>query len=176
MSLLMKIFHKLYQNIYMQLYKFFFKNKVGKVGKTLGINGPLTVINPQKLTLGDNCSLNHGCYINCFNPVEIGNDVTISAGVTIVSTGIDYQKWFTTGKREHIREDKLTIADHVWIGAGATILQGGNITGNFVVVAANATVCNEINKSYCVVAGTPAKVIKKFSIADINGWEKNESV
>lgn len=176
MRLLMKICHKLYQNVYIRWYKFLFQCKVGKVGNPLGINGPLTVINPQKLTLGNNCSLNHGCYINCFNPVEIGNDVTISAGVTIVSTGIDYRKWFATGKREHIKCEKLTIADHVWIGAGATILQGGNITGNFVVVAANATVCNEINESYCVVAGSPAKVIKRFSVTDIDGWGKNESV
>ena len=115
MGILMRICHRIYISTFFELYKFFFKNKIGKVGEHLGINGSLSVINPRQLTIGDNCSLNHGVYINCFNPIEIGNDVTISANVTIVSTGIDYEKWFDTGKKEHVVGAKLTIADKVWI-------------------------------------------------------------
>ncbi len=168
MKILMKVFHRLYMTLFLKPYKFFFKNKVKKVGKNFGVNGPFTVINPGKLTIGDNCSINHNAYINCYNPINIGNNVTISANVTIVSTGIDYKHWFKTNERRHIDGNGITIGDYVWLGTGATVLQGGNIIGHHVVVAANATVCNEISESYCVVAGTPAKIIKKLSPEEIN--------
>ncbi len=160
----MKIIEWLYRHVYIAIYRYIFMLRTGSVAKNVHINGPITVINPGRLSIGNDCSLNHGVYINCFNPVTIGNDVTISANATIVSTGLDYESWFSSGNRRHTKNDGLIIADHVWLGCGANVLK--SITGNYVVVASNATVCTEIKESYCVVAGTPAKVIKRYARDD----------
>ena len=48
----------------------------------------------------------------------------------------------------------------MWIGDKATILPGVKI-GNGVVIAANAVVTESIPDN-CVVAGVPARVIKKY--------------
>lgn len=84
--------------------------------------------------------------------------------MTIISTGIDYKKWFVDGVKSHVTDGNILISDHVWIGAGATILNGVKITGNYVVVAANSTVCKDITESHCIVAGTPAKVISRIDL------------
>ncbi len=55
----------------------------------------------------------------------------------------------------------IKIGDNVWIGAGCTILDGVEI-GTGSVVAAGSVVTKSV-ESYTIVAGVPAKVIKKRS-------------
>lgn len=147
----------------MSIYTFFTKNLFWESGRNVSFNGPVTLINPRNITVGDNCSFNHGDYINAFNRIKIGNDVTISANVSIISTGIDYNEWFANGTKLHLPNQDVVIGNHVWIGSGATILGGVQITGEYVVIAAGAVVTKNINESYCVVAGCPAKIIKRMS-------------
>ena len=130
-------------------------NKCGKVA----VYGHIDVVNPRTILIGNNCTFNHGCYINAFNPIVIGNDVTLSAYVSIISTGIDVENWMIDRKK-HISNDGIIIGDHVWIGSCAQILSGVHIKGPYVVVAAGAVVTKDIVESYCVVAGCPAKIIK----------------
>lgn len=58
------------------------------------------------------------------------------------------------------------IKKGVWIGAGAIILPGVTI-GEYSVVAAGAVVTRDVTP-FTVVAGVPAKVIKKVIIPNIN--------
>lgn len=132
-----------------------------RCGKNFNIFGKIDVVNPENIVIGDNCSINHGVYINAINPIQIGNDVTISAGATIVSTGIDYKEW-SNGNKFHIRNDGIVIGDHVWIGSKAQILSGVKITGKYVVIAAGAVVNKDIDQDYVVVGGVPAKTIKEY--------------
>lgn len=53
----------------------------------------------------------------------------------------------------------IEIGNDVWIGLGATILNGVKI-GDGVTVAAGSIVISNV-PSYCVVAGIPAKVVKR---------------
>jgi acetyltransferase-like isoleucine patch superfamily enzyme len=142
------------------MYKFF-KLLGVKHGDNINIYGNIDIIEPYNLTLSSKITLNHGCYINCINPVFIGNDVTISAGVKIISSGIDYHKWYSEHDKKHIYNDGIYIGDHVWIGANAVILPGIKITGKFVTIAANSVVTKNITDDYCVAMGIPARVIIK---------------
>ena len=54
----------------------------------------------------------------------------------------------------------MVIGRDVWIGGNCTILPGVTI-GNNVVVAAGAVVTKDVPDN-CVVAGVPAKVIRKL--------------
>ena len=113
------------------------------------------------MILGNNCRINHNCYINAANGVFLGNDVTLSANSVIISTGIDYSSWMN-GKRRHINKTGVMIGDHVWLGANSIILPGVKIIGRYVVIAAGAIVTKDINDSYCIYAGIPARLIKQF--------------
>lgn len=139
---------------------FFLKIRTRQFGKNNSLNGNITVIHPQNLLIGSNCSFNNGVYINAFNPIRIGDDVTFSANVNVVSTGIDYKHWFQTGVKRHNDNEEIVIGNHVWIGCNATILPNVHITGEYVVIAAGAVVTKDISEGHCVVAGCPAKIIK----------------
>ena len=124
--------------------------------------GSITCINPRNIEIGNNCSINHNCYINAFNPVHIGDDVTLAANSSIISTGMDVESWIS-GKKRHITDKRgIYIGDHVVVGAGSIILGGVQITGKYVVIGAGSIVTKDISESYCVVCGCPAKVIKRL--------------
>ncbi|MBR4948313.1 MAG: acyltransferase [Clostridiales bacterium] len=135
--------------------------KVGKYGENTNVFGDVTIVNPSNLTIGNNCSLNHGVYINAFNPIVLGDDVTISASAKLLSTGIDYDSWIK-GEKKHTQTGEIQIGNHVWIGCGAIISPGVSISGEFVVIAAGAVVTHDISESYCLYGGCPAKMIKSL--------------
>lgn len=135
--------------------------RVRKCGVNINVFGKVSIVNPENLTIGNNCSLNHDAYINAFNPITLGDDVTISASVKVVSTGIDYLSW-ANGKKQHTQNGDIVIGDHVWIGCGAIIAPGVKITGEYVVIAAGAVVTHDITEDHSIYAGCPAKKVKEF--------------
>ena len=73
----------------------------------------------------------------------------------------------------------IIIENDVWIGANSTIMSGIRI-GNGSVVAAGSTVTKDI-PPYSIVAGNPAKVVKKRftedqieKLLEISWWEWEE--
>lgn len=132
------------------------KNK----GKVIAY-GKAFIINPQNIVINGEMSINHGAYINAYNPIYFGDDVTVSAGASIVSTGLDLEK-FSNGEKSHIVNEGIFIGNHVWIGCNASIIGNVKITGEFVVIGAGAVVNKDIKESYSVWAGVPAKMIKRL--------------
>lgn len=63
------------------------------------------------------------------------------------------------GVNAYPKSTKVIIGHDVWIGDGAIILSGCNI-GQGSVIAANAVVRTNV-EPYSIVAGVPAKIIKK---------------
>lgn len=56
----------------------------------------------------------------------------------------------------------MYIEDRVWIGLGAIILSGVRV-GENSIIAAGAVVTKDVPKN-SIVAGNPAKVIKKIEV------------
>ena len=102
--------------------------------------------------------------------IEMGNDVKISTGVTILSHGFDWSVLKGVYGEVLGSSGKVTIGDNVFIGMNATILKGVTI-GNNVIIGANALVCKDISDN-SVVAGNPARVI--MNIADY--YEKRKAL
>lgn len=148
-------------NLKQKVHNRFQLKKVNMSG-TSNVFGKIDIIYPKNLTIGPGCSINHGAYINAFCPITLGEDVTISAGAKIISTGIDYLSW-KEGNKRHTDNGEIYIGNHVWIGAGAQILSGVQITGEYVVIAAGAIVDEDIDESNCIVGGIPARIIKRFN-------------
>lgn len=108
-----------------------------------------------KLTVGDNSRIN-GVHIAVKEEVTIGKNVRIAPYVLILDSDFhNASDHFSDGKT-----GSVIIGDDVWIATKATILKGVEI-GEGSVVAAGAVVTKNV-PPYTVVAGVPAKVIKKL--------------
>ena len=140
-----------------------FKALLASCGENLKLFGVPEISGHNKLKIGNDCRLNSGVYINARSGVTIGNDVTLSRGVQIISTGYDIEHWMNTGEKIHFTDQPVYIGNHCWIGANAVILPGIKITGEYVVIGAGAIVTKDIVESNVVVAGNPAKIIKRYN-------------
>lgn len=109
--------------------------------------------------------------ITCAERVRIGSDVLIARGGYITDHGAHAPEFQARAKDifDHIQQKKdwsvvsispVTIEDKVWIGWGVTILHGITI-GEGAVVGANSVVTGDV-PSYTVVAGNPARVLRKL--------------
>ena len=91
--------------------------------------------------------------------IVIGEGCLFSSDV-IIRTG-DSHSIVEQGTRHRINEAKdVTIGKHVWIGFGATVLKGVDILDNSII-GTEAVVTKSPRESNCIVAGNPAKVIKR---------------
>lgn len=62
----------------------------------------------------------------------------------------------------------VSIGDETWIGTGVVI--AGTVTiGKHCVIGANSVVTKDI-PDYCVAAGNPCKIIKRYSF-ETKQWE-----
>ena len=96
-------------------------------------------------------------------PLTIGKYCSISYGVKFVLDDGKHQynqvSNFPFPTNEIGDKKGITIGNDVWIGLNAIILNGLKI-GNGATIAAGAVVTGDV-PDYCVVAGVPAKVIKR---------------
>jgi acetyltransferase-like isoleucine patch superfamily enzyme len=106
------------------------------------------------LIIGDHSVINANCRLDTRGGLEISDNVSISENVHILSADHDMNSINFGGRKK-----KVKIRAFVWIGTRATILPGVDI-GEGSVVAACALVSKSIDP-FNVVAGIPAKVIKK---------------
>lgn len=104
------------------------------------------------LEIGENTRINRDCCLDARGSVRIGNNVSISPQVAILTA---QHRVDTRGFPVESRP--VVIADHVWIGLRATILPGTTI-GHGAVVAAGAVARGEI-PAMTIVAGVPARRI-----------------
>lgn len=116
-----------------------------------------------KLTIGDNCCFGVGNHITCANEIIIGENCLTGKWVTISDNNhgdSDWEDMHTPPlSRSITSKGPVKIGKNVWIGEKATIVSGVTI-GDGVIVAANAVVCKDV-PSFCVVAGSPAKIVKQ---------------
>lgn len=115
--------------------------------------------------------------------ISIGKYCQLGADVAILATNHPLHHITTyinsnlfQGELNQFKEEKqITIGNDVWIGHNVIIV--GNVTvGNGAVLAAGSVVTKDV-PAYSIVAGAPAKMIKKrFSdkviheIEDLNWW------
>lgn len=90
--------------------------------------------------------------------IEIGENVKITKGVTILTHGYDWSVLRYKYDGQVLGSaGKVSIGNNVFIGVNTTILKGVNI-GNNVIIGANSLINKNIPDN-CVIAGNPAKVI-----------------
>lgn len=104
------------------------------------------------LCIGDFCRINRNCCLDARGTLSIGNNVSISPDVAILTLQHYYNDpQFADDARP------VTIEDHVWIGTRATVLPGVRV-GRGAVIAAGALVTRDVAPR-AIVGGVPAKPI-----------------
>ena len=107
----------------------------------------------QGLTIGRDSVINKGCRLDTRGEIRIGEKVSISDEVVILTADHDVDSKNFVG-----RARKVVIEDFVWIGTRAMILPGVTI-GKGAIIAAGTLVTKNVD-SFAIVAGVPAKFIK----------------
>lgn len=113
----------------------------------------------KKVVIGNDSVINQGCLLYTTGGLVIGEHVSISSGV-----------WLVTGTHDihhpHFPDyyKPIVIQNYVWIGMRATIL-GGVTIGEGSVVMAGAVVTRDV-PPYSVVGGVPARVVSERQLRD----------
>jgi acetyltransferase-like isoleucine patch superfamily enzyme len=125
------------------------------VDETFNLIPPVYCDHGVNIRVGRNVFINQRCQLNDIGGIEIGDDVMIGPGVNLITSGhpVDPASRF-----DGITAAPIRIENNVWIGAGATVLQGVTI-GENSVIAAGAVVTHDVPPN-TLAAGVPAKVIR----------------
>ena len=110
----------------------------------------------RHIRIGKNVFINHACTFLDLGGITIEDDVLIGPKVSIITENHPVNP----NERKMLDLKSVRIKRNVWIGANATILPGITI-GENSVVAAGAVVTKDVSAN-TVVAGVPAKVVKKI--------------
>lgn len=122
------------------------------------------VANPRKIFVGINSKVGRpGSYIQGAGKVYIGNYVRFAPNVGILSSNHDLYD------RDKYNNAKISIGDYSWIGMNAIILAGVEL-GTSTIVGAGAVVTKSFPEGFCVIAGNPARVIKKLDKEKFKPW------
>lgn len=129
-----------------------------KVDKSFRLFPPFHTDCGKNIKVGKNVFINACCKFQDQGGIEIGNGVLIGHNVTLATLNHDERPQF----RQYIYPKPIKIGDNVWVGSNVTILQGITI-GNGAIIGANAVVTHDVPEN-TVVAGVPAKVIRKIKV------------
>ena len=119
------------------------------------------------LIIGDYTRIGMGDTI--IGPVQIGNHVNLAQNVTVTGLNHNFELVDKRIDEQGINKQLIVIEDNVWGGAKAGILPGVTL-GYHSIVAAGSVVTRSI-PPYCVCAGIPARVIKRYNF-EMNEWER----
>ena len=101
-----------------------------------------------------------GLHNTVIGPVTIGSYVNLAQGITVTALNHDFADSEKRIDEQGVSTTPVVIEDDVWIGANAVVLPGVRV-GTHSVIAAGAVVTKDV-PPHSIVAGVPAKVIKKI--------------
>ncbi|WP_290534317.1 acyltransferase [Alistipes sp.] len=112
------------------------------------------------LVVGNNTGLGAHCFYGCAGGVHIGNDVLIGNYCSFHSENHNFENTECLIRVQGVNRKGINIGNNCWIGAKATILDGVEI-GDGCIIAACALVTKGTYPPNSIIAGVPAKIIKK---------------
>lgn len=173
----------------------------GEIGKNCTIFKPLRLINPQNIKLGESVRIykdsrietveswgnvifkpeilignrttfEQRLHLICASKVKIGDDVVFSADVMITDNNHSYNEVNKSVMYQPLEVKETIVGDYCFIGMGAKIMAGTKL-GNNCIVGSNSVVVGEF-QNFSVLAGVPAKVIKRYDF-ECGKWRRTNS-
>lgn len=122
------------------------------------------------IIIEDNCSIGQNFHITSGKTtLKIGKNTTILGNVFITNIDHCYKDIGTPILEQKMTCKETMIGENCFIGYGASI-QAGTKLGKQCIVGTNAVVRGEF-PDFSVIAGVPAKIIKKYC-KETKKWER----
>ena len=114
-----------------------------------------------RLVIGNRALIGLNFTAVCSDTLQIGDDVMIAAGVSIVTENHGMDPELPQGYRDQpLISAPVCIENGCWIGTNVVILPGVTV-GEKSIIGANSVVTKDI-PPHSIAAGIPAKVIKTW--------------
>lgn len=144
------------------------------IGEGTHVNSALEVQrNGGSISIGKRCYLGDNTRIWAAESIEIGDDVMVAHNSNIFDSNThpvdveermtDKDAILTRGGREDfptLGSSPVKICDKAWIGCNCCVMKGVTV-GEGAIVGAGSVVTRDV-PAYTVVAGNPARVVKKL--------------
>lgn len=121
------------------------------------------------ISIQDDVVISQNVHLTSAGTLEIGKRSLILANVFITNIDHDYTEIGKHVVKQKIVMKETKIGENCFIGMGAAIM-AGTILGKQCVVGANSVV-RGVFPDYCVIVGSPAKIVKKYN-PETQVWEK----
>lgn len=123
----------------------------------------IEILSKGAITISDDVSIGQGLHLIAVdNELTIGRGVVISSDVLITNSDHTFEVIDIPIYMQPMLTKKTAIGDNCFIGTGAKILAGTEL-GCQCIVGANSVVKGAF-PDYSVIAGNPARVIKKYDM------------
>jgi acetyltransferase-like isoleucine patch superfamily enzyme len=123
------------------------------------------------ITIGDRCMLGKGIGIIGHERIDIGDDIWTGHYVYVTDQNHGYEDIDLPIGVQMWTNEPVSIGAGSWLGHGAIVLPGSRI-GRHVVVAGGAVVAGGEIPDFSVVAGVPARVVRRYDPGA--GWRPNK--
>lgn len=125
------------------------------------VDGAVLRADEGAIIVGDKFSVNGNVRIvaDCGGKIIIGNSVMIGPNTVIRASNHQFKDATKDIRLQGQTGGIITIGDDVWIAANVVILTNVSV-GSHSIIAAGAVVTKNVPQ-YSIVAGVPARVIKK---------------
>jgi len=125
------------------------------------------------ICIGDDVSIGQNLHLISYSNVQIGASTTISANVFISDVDHEYNTIGLHILKQNLVAKNTAIGTNCFIGYGSVILPG-TLLGKQNIVGANSVVKGSF-PDFCVIAGSPAKIIKRYDVSD-GIWKKTDNI
>ena len=119
----------------------------------------IRIVNPENIEF-DSDNLNNfqtfGNYYQAAAKISIGKGTYIAPNVGLITANHDFNNLNIWSEAKPI-----TIGEKCWIGMNTVVLPGV-ILGNHTIVGAGSVVTKSFSEGNCIIAGNPAKLIRKI--------------
>jgi acetyltransferase-like isoleucine patch superfamily enzyme len=122
----------------------------------------LTVGEKPSVTIGSGTDISQPISILVGREVSIGSQCIISSSLITDNPGHNVDYGQRNQKLNPAKIGRIRIEDQVWTGTGSMII-GDVIIGTGSVIGAGAVVTKSV-PAFCVVAGNPARIVKKLEV------------
>ena len=145
----------------------FFKGWFKEFGEGSMIMPPFSCDYGVNIKIGKNSYFNMNCTFLDVCPIEIGDNVFVGPNTSFYTPCHPIHKDYRYKGYEYAKPIK--IENNVWIGGSVVILPGVTIEDG-AVIGAGSVVTKDVKKN-TIVAGNPAKLIRKITEEDRLYWD-----
>ncbi len=142
-----------------------------------GARGVWSLANPGRVSFGKNVQFGPGIRVHSGGALNLGNDIRCNGNIALfcakhirIGSGV-VMAWDVTIMDHDFHAvlcdeavinppADVNIEDKVWLGADVMVLKGAHVARG-TVVGARSLVLGQHTDADCVMAGTPARVIRK---------------